>query len=53
MFNPRKDFAVIVLCNTSVDPQGKHRFMDDLARDIVQRLTGKPAVFLGPVSDRL
>jgi CubicO group peptidase (beta-lactamase class C family) len=53
IFNPEKDFAVIVLSNTSVDQQGHHRFMDDLARNIVQRLTGKPAVFLGPASDRL
>ncbi len=50
MFNPEKDFAVIVLFNTTVD-QG--HFMDDLARHVVQRLTGKPAVSLAPAPYRL
>jgi len=50
MFNPEKDFAVIVLCNTSVD---QRHFMDDLAHHIVQRLTGKPAVSLAPAPYRL
>lgn len=45
MFNPEKDIAVVVLSNTST---GERSFVDDLARHIAQRLTGKPAVSLGP-----
>jgi serine-type D-Ala-D-Ala carboxypeptidase/endopeptidase len=40
MFDPANDFAVIVLFNRSVDDGP---FADDLAKHIVQRLTGRPA----------
>ena len=44
-FDPGSDFAVIVLCNCSVDDGS---FADDLGRHVVQRLTGTPAVTLAP-----
>ncbi|MEO8705758.1 MAG: serine hydrolase, partial [Kofleriaceae bacterium] len=43
MFDPAQDFAVIVLCNRSIDDG---TLADDLGKHIVQRLTGKPAVSL-------
>jgi CubicO group peptidase (beta-lactamase class C family) len=46
MFNPDKDFAVIVLSNTSI---GDRSFADDLGAHIVQRLAGKPAISLAPI----
>ena len=49
MFNPEKDYGVIVLSNTSI---GERSFVDDLARHIAQRLTGKPAVSLGPTTQQ-
>ncbi len=45
MFDPEKDFAVVVLFNRSVDDDS---FADDLAKHIVQRLAGRPAVTIAP-----
>jgi CubicO group peptidase (beta-lactamase class C family) len=50
MFNPEKDFAIVVLSNTSV---AYRSFADLLAQHIIQRLTGKPAASLGTASNRL
>jgi CubicO group peptidase (beta-lactamase class C family) len=47
IFNPDADFAVVVLLNSS---PGERPFMDELAAHVAQRLTGKPAVSLGPPS---
>ena len=47
IFNPEKDFGVIVLANTSPDAR---TFADDLGAHVAQRLTGRPAVSLGPVA---
>ena len=44
-FDLEKDFAVIVLCNCSIDDGS---VADDLGKHVVQRLTGKPAVALAP-----
>lgn len=46
IFNPAKDFAVVVLSNTSIGPEGS--FADKLAEHIVQRLNGVAAVALAP-----
>ena len=43
IFNPEKDFAVIVLCNTASDG-----FADALGMHIAERLSGEPAVSLAP-----
>jgi CubicO group peptidase (beta-lactamase class C family) len=48
LFNPEKDFAVIVLSNTSV-LEG-HTFADDLGAHVAQRLMGRPAISLAPAS---
>jgi D-alanyl-D-alanine-carboxypeptidase/D-alanyl-D-alanine-endopeptidase len=45
IFNPEKDFAVIVLFNTSI---GERTFADDLGAHVAQRLSGRPAVSLAP-----
>jgi CubicO group peptidase (beta-lactamase class C family) len=45
MFNPGKDFAVVVLSNTSIDAD---TFTDKLGMHIAQRLEGRPAVSLTP-----
>jgi CubicO group peptidase (beta-lactamase class C family) len=45
LFNPEKDYAVVVLSNTSSGPDS---ITDDLGRHIEQRLTGAPAVSLAP-----
>jgi CubicO group peptidase (beta-lactamase class C family) len=45
IFNPEKDFAVIVLNNTA---PGRDAFTDKLGQHIVQRLSGRPAVSLAP-----
>jgi D-alanyl-D-alanine-carboxypeptidase/D-alanyl-D-alanine-endopeptidase len=45
LFNPAKDFAVIVLSNTA--PDG---FTDKLGMHIAQRLEGRPAISLAPIS---
>lgn len=45
VFNPEKDFAVVVLSNTSI---GQRHFADDVGLHVAQRLTGKPAVSLAP-----
>jgi CubicO group peptidase (beta-lactamase class C family) len=45
IFNPEKDFAVIVLSNVSPGPG---TITDQLGAHIAQRLTGKPAVSLAP-----
>lgn len=45
VFDPAKDFAVIVLLNRSIDDGS---LADDLGKHIVQRLTGSPATSLAP-----
>lgn len=45
MFNPQKDFALIVLSNTSINSDD---FTDKLGAHIAQRLEGRPAVSLNP-----
>ena len=45
IFAPEKDFAVVVLSNTS---PGDADFTDTLGRHIAQRLNGLPAVSLNP-----
>ncbi len=45
IFNPQKDFAVVVLNNTSINSDA---FTDKLGAHIAQRLEGKPAVSLNP-----
>jgi len=45
-FNPRTDYAVVVLVNTSGD------FADRLGQHIGQRLAGKPAISLGASNDK-
>lgn len=47
LFNPDKDYAVIVLSNTSIG--GDRSFTDDLGSHVGQRLGGKPAVSLAPL----
>jgi serine-type D-Ala-D-Ala carboxypeptidase/endopeptidase len=44
LFNPKDDFAVIVLSNTSISNSGS--FADSLGQHVAQRLTGKPALSL-------
>jgi len=44
LFNPKEDFAVIVLFNTTISANGS--FADALGQHIAQRLTGQPAVLL-------
>ena len=43
-FNPKDDFAAVVLYNTSPGVQGS--FAEVLGRHISQRLAGKPAISL-------
>jgi serine-type D-Ala-D-Ala carboxypeptidase/endopeptidase len=45
LFNPEKDFAVIVLSNTTVGPES---ITDKLGQHIAQRLSGLAAVSLAP-----
>jgi serine-type D-Ala-D-Ala carboxypeptidase/endopeptidase len=45
IFNPGKDFAVVVLSNTTVGPNS---ITDKLGTHIAQRLEGRPAVSLVP-----
>jgi CubicO group peptidase (beta-lactamase class C family) len=45
LFNPEKDFAVVVLSNTA---GGEDSFADRLGKHVVQRLGGMPAVSLAP-----
>ncbi len=47
VWNPEKDFAVVVLSNTS---SGQRSFSDEVGEHVEQRLTGKPAVSLGPMA---
>jgi CubicO group peptidase (beta-lactamase class C family) len=44
-FNPKGDYAAVVLLNTSVGEDGS--FADRLGKHISQRLAGKPAISLG------
>ena len=44
-FDPRRDMAVIVLCNCSVEIDS---FADSVGAHVLQRLTGKPAFTLAP-----
>lgn len=46
MFNPEKDFAVVVLSNTSISSTGS--FADKLGEHVAQRLEGSPAIVLAP-----
>jgi D-alanyl-D-alanine-carboxypeptidase/D-alanyl-D-alanine-endopeptidase len=45
LFNPEKDFALVVLSNTSIDQE---QFIDKLGQHIAQRLSGLEAVSLAP-----
>ena len=47
IFNPEKDFAVVVLHNEAAE---RGFFMDRVGWHVVQRLTGLPAVSLAPAS---
>ena len=47
-FNPDKDAAVVVLSNTSLRHDAS--FTDELGQHLAQRLLGKPAVSLGPIT---
>jgi CubicO group peptidase (beta-lactamase class C family) len=44
LFNPKEDYAVVVLFNATVTLNGS--FADSVGQHIAQRLTGKPAVVL-------
>jgi CubicO group peptidase (beta-lactamase class C family) len=44
-FNPKGDYAAVVLVNTSIGSKGS--FADRLGQHISQRLAGKPAIALG------
>jgi serine-type D-Ala-D-Ala carboxypeptidase/endopeptidase len=44
-FNPKGDYAAVVLVNTSIGSKGS--FADRLGQHISQRLAGKPAISLG------
>ena len=46
LFNPEKDFAVVVLSNTSIGEGDT--FADDLGAHVAQRLMGRPAITLAP-----
>jgi CubicO group peptidase (beta-lactamase class C family) len=46
MFNPEKDFAVVVLSNTSISATGS--FADKLGEHVAERLEGRPAVAMAP-----
>ena len=47
LFNPKNDYAVVVLFNTTISGTGGS-FADRLGEHISQRLTGKPAISLKP-----
>jgi len=44
-FNPKSDYAAVVLVNITVEPRGS--FADRIGEHISERLTGKPAISLG------
>ena len=44
-FNPKGDYAAIVLVNTSIGPRGS--FADRVGEHLNERLAGKPAISLG------
>jgi len=44
LFNPRDDYAVVVLFNTTIDQSGS--FADRLGEHLAERLSGKPALSL-------
>lgn len=44
-FNPKGDYAAVVLLNATIGPQGS--FADRLGEHISERLAGKPAISLG------
>ncbi len=48
IFNPDKDYAVVVLSSTSIG--GERSFTDDVGAHVSQRIVGKPAVSLAPVA---
>ncbi len=45
LFNPKEDFVVVVLYNTTLSPSGGS-FADRLGEHIAARLSGKPAISL-------
>ena len=45
-FNPKGDYAAVVLFNTTLGKNGS--FADQLGEHIAERLSGRPAVSLGP-----
>jgi len=45
-FNPDEDLGVVVLYNTTIGD--RYMFAEELGTHVVQRLTGKPALSLGP-----
>ena len=45
LFNPEGDYALVVLCNAS----GERMFADDVGAHVAQRLSGRPAISLGPL----
>ena len=44
LFNPKEDYAVVVLFNTTINRKGS--FADRLGEHIAERLSGKPAISL-------
>lgn len=44
-FNPKGDYAAVVLLNTTIGPQGS--FADRIGEHISERFAGKPAISLG------
>lgn len=46
MFDPTADLAVVVLWNTSISDRA---FAQDVAKHVIARVTGQPAVALGPM----
>jgi D-alanyl-D-alanine-carboxypeptidase/D-alanyl-D-alanine-endopeptidase len=45
-FNPEKDYAAVVLLNTSIGEKGS--YADRLGEHISERLAGKPAISMAP-----
>ncbi|HXN48459.1 MAG TPA: serine hydrolase, partial [Bryobacteraceae bacterium] len=44
VFNPKEDYAVVVLFNTTISANGS--FADRLGQHVAERLSGRPAVAL-------
>ncbi len=47
LFNPDGDYGVVILCNAS---PGDRMFADDVGAHVAQRLSGRPAISLGPLT---